>query len=126
MNYFGTAINESPVIVIKAAEAIENPQFLAVTADGKKATAGVNAIGIVTADCEEKVKAGDDMTVQIKDIGLWESGGVIAVGAELTSDAEGKAVTAASGNFITAIALTEATKAGQRVSVQIVKAGYKK
>lgn len=126
MNYFGTAINESPVIAIKAAEAIENPQFLAVTADGKKATAGVNAIGIVTADCEEKVKAGDDMTVQIKDIGLWESGGVIAVGAELTSDAEGKAVTAASGNFITAIALTEATKAGQRVSVQIVKAGYKK
>lgn len=68
---------------------------------------------------------GDDLTVQIKDIGIWLSGGAITAGAELTSDADGKAVAATSGSFITAVALSEATKAGQRVSVQIVKAGYK-
>lgn len=125
MNYFGTAINESPVIAVKAGEVMKEPQFLAVTADGKLAKAGVNAIGIITADCEDTVAVGDDLTVQIKDIGIWLSGGAITAGAELTSDADGKAVAATSGSFITAVALSEATKAGQRVSVQIVKAGYK-
>lgn len=125
MNYFGTAINESPVINLKAGEAMTAPQFLAVAADGTLATAGANAIGIITPDCEDKIAVGDDLTVQIKDIGLWLAGEAVAVGDELTADDSGKAVKAAVGDFITAVALSEATKADQRISVQIVKAGYK-
>lgn len=125
MSYFGTPINESPVRVIQAGEEITAPAFLAVTADGKVAKAGVNALGIVTPDCDEKVAVGDDLTIQIKDVGLWMSGAEVAVGDELTSDESGKAKKAESGNFITAIALSAATKADQRVTVQICKAGYK-
>lgn len=125
MNYFGTAINESPVIVLQAGETMTEPQFLAVTADGKLATAGVNAIGIITADCEDKVAVGDDITVQIKDIGVWIAGGAITAGAEVAVGTGGKAVAATDGDFIVGIALTAATKADQRITVQIVKAGYK-
>lgn len=125
MNYFGTSINESPVIALKAGEAMTEPQFLAVAADGTLAAAGENALGIITPDCEDSIAAGDDLTVQIKDIGLWLAGGAVAVGDELAVGEGGKAVKAVSGDFITAVALTEATKAGQRISVQIVKAGYK-
>lgn len=125
MSYFGTAINESPVIAIQAGEEIAAPAFLAVTADGKLAKAGVNALGIVTPDCDDKVVVGDDLTVQIKDIGLWLAGAEVAVGDELTPDENGKAKKATDGNFITAIALSAATKADQRVTVQICKCGYK-
>lgn len=125
MNYFGTTINESPVIVVKAGETMKEPQFLAVTADGKLATAGANAIGLITPDCEDAVAVGDDLTVQVKDIGLWLAGEAIALGDELAVGDGGKAVKATAGAFITAVALSEATKADQRVSVQICKAGYK-
>lgn len=43
MSYYGTAINDSAVIVVKAGEEIPAPAFLAVGADGKVATAGKNA-----------------------------------------------------------------------------------
>ncbi|MCD7867663.1 MAG: DUF2190 family protein [Clostridiales bacterium] len=125
MSYFGTLINESPVIVVQAAADMEKPQFLAVMIDGTIATAGANAIGIITADAEDSVKDGDDLTVQVKDIGAWTVGEAVAAGDELTSDASGKAVKATSGSLITAVALEEATAADQRISVQIIKAGYK-
>lgn len=126
MSYFGTAINESPVIVIQAGEEIAAPAFLAVTADGKVAKAGVNALGIVTPDCDGKAAKGDDLTVQIKDIGLWMASSAISVGDELTPDEHGKAKKAEDGSFIVATALSAATKADQRVTVQICKAGYSK
>lgn len=125
MNYFGTTINESPVIALQAGEELKEAQFLAVTADGKLATAGANAIGIITADCEDTVKTGDDITVQVKDIGVWKAGEAVSAGDELAVGEGGKAVKATAGTFITAIAIGAATKADQRVTVQIVKAGYK-
>ena len=95
------------------------------TADGKVAEAGANAIGIVTPSSDDAVAAGDDLNVQVKDIGTWIAGEAVDAGAELTPDANGKAVEAAEGDFITAVALEAATAAGQRISVQICKAGYK-
>ena len=53
------------------------------------------------------------------------AGEAVAVGDELTTNAEGKAVKAAAGNFITAVALSAATEAGSVVKVQLIKAGYK-
>ena len=107
MSYYGTTINDSAVIVVKAGEEISAPAFLAVGADGKVATAGKNAIGIVLPGCDDKVAVGDDLDVQIKDIGAWTAGAAVAK------------------SFIVGIALEESTKAGQRIAVQIVKAGYK-
>ena len=125
MSYYGTTINDSAVIVVKAGEEIPAPAFLAVGADGKVATAGKNAIGIVMPGCDDKVTVGDDLDVQIKDIGAWTAGAAVAYGDELAVEAGGKAVKATAKSFIVGIALEEATKAGQRVAVQIVKAGYK-
>ena len=55
-------------------------------------------------------------------MGCWRG---IAVGDELTANADGKAVKAAESNFITAVALSKATAAGDVIKVQIIKAGYK-
>lgn len=126
--YFGTSINDSPTIVLPAKEKIENAQGIALVIDGgefTKPTAGANVIGLSLFTNDETVQAGDDITVQVKDIGKWIAGEAVAVGDELTTDAEGKAVKAAEGNFITAVALSKATAAGDVIKVQIIKAGYK-
>lgn len=125
MSYYGTTINDSATIVVKAGEEIAAPAFLAVGADGKVAAAGKNAIGIVLPDCDDKASIGDDLNVQIKDIGAWTAGGSVAYGDELAVGTGGKAVKATQGAFIVGIALEAATQAGQRIDVQIVKAGYK-
>ena len=123
--YLGTSINNSPTLVFSAKERIEKVQGLALMLELKKPTAGANVIGIALFTNDETVNAGDEVTVQIKDIGKWIAGGAIAVGDELTTNADGKAIKATAGNFITGIALTKATAAGSVVQVQIVKAGYK-
>lgn len=125
MSYYGTTINDSAVIVIKAGEEIPKPAFLAIGVDGKVAKAGKNAIGIVLPSCDYKVTAGDDLDVQIKDIGVWTAGEAVAYGDELAVGADGKAVKATQGAFIVGIALEASTQAGQFIAVQIVKAGYK-
>ena len=71
------------------------------------------------------IAAGADVTVQVKDIGLWKTGAAVKAGAELMADATGKAVTATAGKFILAVALEAATAADQIIQVQICKAGYK-
>lgn len=126
--YFGTSINDSPTIVLPAKEKIENAQGIALVIDGgelTKPTAGANVIGLSLFTNDETAQAGDDITVQVKDIGKWIAGEAVAVGDELTTNAEGKAVKAAEGNFITAVALSKATAAGDVIKVQIIKAGYK-
>lgn len=125
--FISTGINDSPVITGKAATAIENGAFLAAKFDANGgivlAGAGENALGLLIATTPENVAVGEDVTVQIKDIGLWKTGGAVAAGAELTPDANGAAVTAAAGKYVTAIALEAATAAGQVIKVQIVKSG---
>lgn len=125
MSYFGTPINDSAVIVLPAGAAIPAPAFLAVNADGTVAGAGDAAIGIVLPSNDDAAAAGDDLNVQIKDIGTWTAGAAVAYGDELTPDADGKAVTATQGDFIVGIALGAAKAAGERIPVQICKAGYK-
>lgn len=128
MSYFGTAINESPVLAGVAGAAMEKGAMLAVKfdADGALVLAGAGeaAVGILLADTEEAVGKGDRVTVQIKDMGLWVTGEVVKAGDLLAADAAGKAVAAPAGAFILAQAMEEAAAAGTPIRVQIVKAGY--
>lgn len=127
-DYFGTSINESPTIVMETGQKIEGAQGIALMIkDGKveKPTAGANIIGLSLFTNDETIKAGSDVDIQVKDIGKWIAGEAVAVGDELTTDAEGKAVKVKAGNFISAIALSAATKKDSVVKVQLVKAGYK-
>ncbi len=65
------------------------------------------------------------MDIQIKDVGKWVAGETLTIGTELATNAEGKAVAAKAGDFIVGMALSNATKAGTWIQVQISKAGYK-
>lgn len=126
--YFGTSINESPTIVLPAGEEIQDARGIAlVIKEGAvvKPDAGANIIGISVIETEDMVVQGEDVTVQIKDIGKWVAGEEIVIGTELATDAEGKAVAASDGDFIVAVALSNATEAGSWVKVQIIKGGYK-
>lgn len=124
----GTAINSSPVVVFEAGAEIADARAKALAiANGKAVlpTAGGEVMGISTMETDEKVAAGDDIDVQIKDIGKWEVGEAIAVGDLLATDAQGVAMKATSGQFIVGVAITAATGAGSLVQVQITKSGYK-
>lgn len=126
--YFGTSINESPTIVMPAGAKLENARGIALAISGGKVvkpTAGAHVIGLSIIETDETVEAGRDVDIQIKDIGKWVAGGEISVGAELATDADGKAVTAKAGDFIVGVALSGAEKAGTWIRVQITKAGYK-
>ena len=127
-DYFGSSINSSPVVVFKAGTGIENARAVALSLkDGAlvKAEAGANVLGISIVETDTDVKAGEDITVQVKDIGEWVAGGAVQAGDELASDAEDRAEPAKAGDFIAGMALSSADKAGTRITVQVTKSGYK-
>lgn len=124
--YHGTGVNDSATITAKAAVNIQGGAFLAVTLTKNGvavAKAGEAAIGIMIPGTDSP-KAGEDVNIQVKDIGLAMAGAAVEAGDLLASDANGRLVKAASGGFILAAALGAATAAGQVISVQIIKAGY--
>lgn len=126
--YFGTSINESPTIVLPAGNELTDARGIALAIENGsvvKPTAGANVIGLSIIETDETVKKGDDVDIQIKDIGKWVAGEEITVGTELATDKDGKAVEAKDGDFIVAVALSSASKAGTWIKVQIIKAGYK-
>lgn len=129
MIYTATQINESPTIVRKAGAAMTEAKDVrckaikfdasgdVVVAD----TAGEAVIGIAIITNDELVKAGEDIDIQVKEIGLAIAGAEIAAGAELAVDADGKLQTATDGQFVIATALEPATAADKFVRVQITK-----
>lgn len=126
--YIGTSINESPTIVLPVGDDLTDARGIALAIENGavvKPSAGANVIGLSIIETDETVKAGDNVDIQIKDIGKWVAGEEIAVGTELATDKDGKAVAAEDGDFIVAVALSSASKAGTWVRVQIIKAGYK-
>lgn len=126
--YFGSSINDSPTIVLPAGDKLENARAIALAIkDGAviKPEAGAHVIGISLIETDETVDKGNDVDIQIKDIGKWVAGEEITVGTELAADAEGRAVPAKAGDFIVGVALSNASEAGTWVKVQIIKAGYK-
>ncbi len=130
MSYIGDTINTSATIAEHAGAQIEDGAGRAVKFDSNGdvvlcSTSGAPALGLLIAQTPDNVELGDIVTVQIKDVGLWVSGGSFGKGTLLANDSQGRAVTAASNGFITAIALESSSGAGQFVKVQLIKSGYK-
>lgn len=123
MAYTGTGINTSATIV-EAAGAAADYRGKAVKYDesGCVVLAGagevVMGVGIITN--AEETKAGEDVDIQVKEIGLGRAGAAIAKGAELAADADGNLVEAGSG-FVIGVALESAEAAGKFIRMQIVK-----
>lgn len=129
--YLANQINSSPTLFGKAGAVVEDIRFKAVTFndEGKVilAEAGKPALGIAIATTGNpvgKVAVGDQVDIQIKDIGLAMAGGEVKAGAPVTIGADGKLVTAASGNFILGYAVTAAKADGDIIQIQIAKGYY--
>lgn len=125
------SINNSPVVTAPAAAAMAPASGLSglavkYDASGHFVLAGDGdaAVGVLLSTTDDSVAAGDDLTAQIKDIGLMMAGAAIAPGNEIAVNASGTGVVAAAGKNILGYALTGAS-AGAMFEIQITKSGYK-
>jgi hypothetical protein len=130
MNYFGASINTSSVVAEVAGVAIENGAFCAVKYDENGAvvlcsTEGEMVVGILLPETTQKLSAGEDVTVQIKDIGYCKAGAEIKKGQEVMVDAKGRVIPATAGKFVIGYAMTSATAEDEIIEVDIRKCGYK-
>lgn len=133
-NFNGVEINSSPTIVEKAGADIADCRNRIVKYDNDGnvvlATSGTDipvGVALIEAGYNDisglesgKVATGDDVDIQIKDIGYVLAGAEIAKGKEIAAGADGKAVEAVSGNYVIGIALKSAT-AGNYVRIQFTK-----
>lgn len=133
-NFNGTLINGSQTITEKAGAEIADCRNRIVKYDSNGdvvlATAGTDipvGIAIIEAGYNDitgtesgKVAKGDDVDIQVKDIGYVIAGAAIKKGQEITSGADGLAAVAAAGNYILGIALSD-TSANGYVRIQISK-----
>lgn len=132
-NFNGVQINQSVTIVEQAGADIADARnrILAydedgnviLAADGTKTAVGIAIIEAGVNDISGvesgKVTAGDDVDIQIKDIGYVIAGDAITKGAEVMSK-DGLAVPATAGNYVIGIALSAAAK-DDYCRVQIAK-----
>ena len=126
MSYNGSIINESSTVSFKVKEDLTGAAFTAVAlTDGGVSTAtdSTVAIGILTAEHELPIVAGDDVTVQVKDISSWLVGEEVKAGDLLKVGTGGVAMKATSGKFVLAQALENGTK-DSAIQVQIIKSGF--
>lgn len=112
------------MINVTAGEELKTAVAVLLTKDGAKLPeAGKKATGIVLLG-DETASKGDDITVQIRNQGMWAAGAKIEAGDFLAADAEGLCQKATTGQYILAMALTPATAKGDIVKVAIIHAGY--
>lgn len=133
-NFNGVQINNSPTITEKAGAEITDcrNRILKYDENGDVvlATTGTDipvGIALIEAGYNDisgtesgKVKVGDDVDIQIKDIGYVMAGAAITKGQEVTAGANGLAAVAAAGNYVLGIALSSA-KANEYCRIQISK-----
>ena len=117
-NFNGVQVNQSVTIVEQAGAAIEDVRNrimaydkdgnVVLAADGSTVLIGVALIEAGMNDISGaesgKVTIGDDVDIQIKDIGYILAGGEIAKGNEVTAS-NGLAVKAESGDYVVGIAI---------------------
>ena len=134
VNYNGMQMNPSATIVDEAAAKIEDARCkifaydsngkLTLATDGSKPLVGIATIEVgandITGAKSGEVNAGDDIDIQIKDIGFVTAGATIAKGDEITSDVNGEAKKAAAGDYVIGFALNAVEKGGF-VKIQISK-----
>lgn len=96
-------------------------KFVTLEADGQvdlADSAGENAIGV----CLAGATAGNAVTVCVSGSVMVTSGGTIAAGAAVQTDASGDALTAASGDVILGYA-REAAVDGQIIEIEMIQGG---
>lgn len=134
-NFNGVQINESVTISEIAGAAITDcrSRIMKYDANGNVvlATSGADipvGIALIEAGINDisgeesgKVAAGDDVDIQIKDIGYVLAGGEIKKGGEIAAGTDGVAMAAKAGEYVVGVALSAVAKAGEYCRVQISK-----
>ena len=132
-NFNGVQINQSVTIVEQAGVEIPDVRNRIMTydkdgnvvlaADGSAVLVGIalieSGVNDISGAESGKVNVGDDVDIQIKDIGYILAGGDIAKGDEVTASS-GLAVKAESSNYVVGIALSAVAK-DEYCRVQITK-----
>ncbi|WP_195540493.1 capsid cement protein [Eubacterium maltosivorans] len=129
MSIFGASINSSTVIAFETAEEIKNGSYYPVKLDAngkvkKCSTEGEAALGILIAQTADTVAVGDDVTVQVKDMGPAIAGGVIAAGDPVMVNGNGKLIKAVAGSapvHVLGYAMQAAATDGDIIQIQIMK-----
>lgn len=125
-NFNGTQINQSVTIVEKAGAEIADCRNLIMKYDDNGdvvlATTGTDiplGVALIEAGYNDitgaesgKVAKGDDVDIQIKDIGFVLAGAEIKKGQEVAAGADGKAAVAVAGNYVLGIALNTVSAGG--------------
>lgn len=96
-------------------------KFVTLESDGQvdlADTAGENAIGV----CLVGGPAGAAVTVAVSGKVMVEAGATIAAGAQVQTDADGNAATAAAGDVVLGYAL-EAGVDGQIIAIELIQGG---
>ena len=133
-NFNGVQINQSATIAEKAGADMEDCRNRAMAydkdgnvilaEDGTKPIVGVALIEAgwndISGAHSGKVLKGEDVDIQIKDIGFILSGGEIAKGGEVTAGAGGLAAAASAGDYVIGLALDSAKK-DEYCRIQIMK-----
>lgn len=123
-NFNGVQINQSVTMVEPAGAAITDCRNRALiyddngnvilASDGAKPIVGIalieSGVNDISGRVSGSVAVGEDVDIQIKDIGYFLAGTEIAKGAEVTAGADGLAATAAAGDYVIGIALDAAGK----------------
>lgn len=123
-NFNGTQINQSVTVAVPAgadiadcrnrAMAYDDSGSVVLAVDGKKPIVGIALIEAGLNDISGadsgKVAKGEDVDIQIKDIGFILAGAEIAIGTEVTAGADGLAAVAASGDYVVGLAMQAAEK----------------
>lgn len=123
-NYNGTQISQSVTVSEVAGATVEDcrNKIFVYDENGKAilATGGTKpfiGVALIEAGINDmfgevsgKVEAGDDIDIQIKDIGSVLAGEAIAKGDEITAGADGTAAKAKAGDYVLGIALSKVAK----------------
>lgn len=96
---------------VKAVSNLQKQRFVGL--DGNVCQAGAKAYGV----CDVETDAEQYTPVAVSGILLVETGGAITIGAEVTSDAEGKAVAVTDSEKVNGYALDESTSAGEIIRI---------
>ena len=133
-NFNGTMINQSVTIAEKAGADIADVRNLILKYDedgnvviAANGTAPLLGLSIIEGGYNDisgaesgKVKKGDDLEIQIKDIGYAIASAEIKKGQEVTATTGGKAAVATAGEYVIGVALNSVS-AGGYSRIQIAK-----
>ena len=133
-NFHGAQFNQSLTIVGQAGANIDDVRNRIMKFDENGnvvlATAGTDlpvGIALIEAGYNDitgveagKALIGDDIDIQIKDMGVVIAGAAIKKGQEVAAGADGLAAVAASGNYVIGIAL-DSVEANDYLHIQIAK-----